>query len=357
MEKYLDGLQDTTLKNDLIEIAENEILKDLKESTIFITGSTGLIGSLIIKSLLCSNYLNGTNIKVIGLARNKDKAKNIFKGLLQLPNLEIVYGDILSNINLQSNIDYIIHAASQTTSKLFITHPTETIDITVKGTKNVLELAKQNKIKKYVYISSMEVYGVTDPTIDYVTENIMGYINPLDTRSSYSLGKRMAECLSISYGEQYSIPVTIARLSQTFGAGVLNSDNRVYAQFANSSINGSDIVLHTDGTSTGNYCYTTDTIIGIFNLLVKGVNNEAYNISNMKNCSIIKDMAELVANDISNNKINVVFDIPESNKTFGYAPSVKMKLDSTKLMNLGWEPKVSLLDSYKKLINSKKTEV
>lgn len=166
-------------------------------------------------------------------------------------------------------------------------------------------------------------------------------------------GKRLAECLCMSYASQYRVPVKVARLAQTFGAGVLPGENRVFAQFLRSALKGEDIVLHTKGQSVGNYCYTADAIEAILLLLVMGENGEAYTVVNEETTTAIADMADLVARYFSNGKSKVVFDIPQNN-SFGYAPDTKMRLSSQKLRNLGWTPRVSLFEAYKRMISDLK---
>lgn len=122
----------------------------------------------------------------------------------------------------------------------------------------VLELARE-KNAAMVYVSSMEVYGNPNLTHE-VSEEDYGYINLSNVRSSYPESKRMCECLCTAYASQYGVQVCTARLAQTFGAGILATENRVFAQFARSAISGSDIVLHTLGQSEGNYVYTSDAI-------------------------------------------------------------------------------------------------
>ena len=78
--------------------------------------------------------------------------------------------------------------------------------------------------------------------------------------------------MCVAFNSEYGVQVKIARLSQTFGAGILPGENRVFAQFARSIIEGKDIVLHTRGLSEGNYCYIRDTIMGLFFILFKGKN-------------------------------------------------------------------------------------
>lgn len=184
-----------------------------------------------------------------------------------------------------------------------------------------------------------------------VSEEEMGYINPADIRSNYPLGKRMCENMCVAYSKEFGVDVKIARLAQTFGPGITVSDNRIYVQFAKSVINNEDIILHTNGESEGNYCYTRDALKAIYTILLKGVSPEAYNVANENNHTTIKDMAYMVADDIAHNSINVVFDIPNNNK-YGYASTTKMKLDSSKLRYLGWKPEIDLIEQYERLIES-----
>lgn len=353
--KFVECPNDYILQEDLEFIANSNIpFESFTNSTILITGATGLIGSQIIKALLCINRLKKLNIKILALARSESKVNELFDGLLNRDNLTFLYGDIVDPLIINEDIDYIIHGASITSSKFFIENPVETINISLGGTLNILKLANEKKIRGMVYLSSMEVYGITNPKLEFVKEGDLGFIDILDVRSSYSEGKRMAECLCASYVSEYNVPVKIARLSQTFGAGISSTENRVFAQFAKSVINKKDIILHTEGNSVGNYCYTRDAIIALLILLIKGKSGEAYTISNESSATKIRDMAFMVADEIARGSINVKFDIPKNKKTLGYAPDVTMYLSSMKIQELGWKPEVGLKESYLRMIESMK---
>ena len=307
------------------------------------TGATGLIGVSIVRALVAIG-----DIKVIAHVRNREKAEEIYGALLQ-KNVELYVDDITKEINVSEDIDYIFHCASITTSKTMIEKPVETICTSVEGTKNILELAKNKKSKSVIYVSSMEMYGAFNNLNHDVTEKDLGYVDNLKIRSNYPESKRLCENMCIAYMSEYNIPVKIARLAQTFGAGILPGENRVFAQFAKSAIKGEDIVLHTKGMSEGNYCYTRDCITGLLTILLKGKNGEAYNVSNPESHITIADMAYMVADKIAEGRIKVVFDIPSENK-FGYAADTKMKLNSSKLQALGWKPEIGLEEAYKRMI-------
>lgn len=321
----------------------------LKGHTVLVTGATGFIGVSLVRALLAIG-----GIKVIAYIRNENKACRIY-GALRNDNLKFYIGDICKEVVIEDNIDYIFHCASVTTSKVMIEKPVETLDVAINGTKNILELAVKKNCKSIVYISSMEMYGSFENLGHDVTEQDLGYIDPLKVRSNYPESKRVCENMCVAYKTEYNLPVKIARLAQTFGAGILPEENRVFAQFAKSAIRGENIVLHTKGLSEGNYCYIRDCMTGLLTILLKGKDGEAYNVSNPLAHSKIVDMAYMVAEKIANGNIEVKFDIPETNK-FGYAADTKMKLNSDKLQALGWKPEVGLEESYRRMIKDMKIE-
>ena len=343
---------DYILKEDIDYIAKSNMIawNMLEGKSILVTGATGLIGSQIVFALDQYNQLNDGKIKIYALVRNAEKAEKIFENHSEY--VKVVVGDIRFSIDIEEKIDYIIHGASITSSKEFVDCPVETILTGMTGTDNVLRFAREKNVQSMVYLSSLEVYGVTDPDKKSIKEAEYGYIDQLVPSSSYSEGKRMAECLCISYGHEYGVPVKIARLSQTFGPGVSYSDNRVFAQFARCAIERENIVLKTKGETFRNYCYIRDAITGILCVLLKGKSSEAYNIANKETGISICDMAHLVADDIAERNITVVFDIAEDLSKFGYGPTIKIALDTDKIEQLGWKAEVGIKDAFERMINS-----
>lgn len=201
-----------------------------------------------------------------------------------------------------------------------------------------------------VYLSSMEVYGKIDCGNERRAqewEACRGEVEILNVRSCYPMGKRMAESLCYSYYKEYGIPVKIARLAQTFGKEIMDTDNRVYAQFARAAKNGRNIVLHTDGGSMGNYCELDDAVRGILTILKKGKDGEAYNVVNEENTMTIRQMAELVADRVAGGKIRVVYGRTNENS---YAPDTGLRLSGGKLESLGWRPTKTLYDMYRGIL-------
>lgn len=337
------------LQEDIERIASDlSSFAELNNKSFFITGASGLIGSLLVKALLCLNRRFQYNVTILALVRSRQKAEEVFGELLHDSNLRLVVGDVLQLPDITGAIDYIIHGASITSSRQFVEQPVETILTAINGTNNVLQLARSKTVSGMVYLSSLEVYG-TIHSDKPVGEDEYGMIDPLSVRSSYSESKRMAENLCCSYAAEYDVPVRIARLTQTFGAGVSYEDNRVFAQFARSVIEQNNIVLHTKGSTVRNYCYTSDAVRALFYILLRGTAGDAYNVANKDTGISIADMAELTARMGSNT--NLVFELDHTGK-FGYNPDMKICLDTGKLNRLGWSAEVELPEMFRRLIAS-----
>lgn len=317
--------------------------ENIANSKILITGVTGLIGSTLIRCLLALNK----GIEIFCPVRNLSKAYSMFGE--DCTKFHLVESDLieyLNDLSEKDNFQYIIHCASPTAGKYMILHPVETYMFTIDSTRAILEYGRKNAVKGIIYLSSLEYYGQNfDDNI--VTEEMQGYIDNTLARSSYPLGKRAAEYLCAAYSKQYDVNVKIARLTQTFGAGVGGDDNRVFAQFARSIINGTDIVLHTKGDSAKPYCYTTDCVSAILYILLKGNKGEAYNVANSKTYISIRELAEFLRDNFNPNIRVILEEHPE----MGYAPVTKLHLSTEKLESLGWKPQYNLKDMFSRLID------
>lgn len=220
----------------------------------------------------------------------------------------------------------------------------------------MLEFAARCQMQGVVYLSSMEAYGMVDVHKGELYEEDLGYIDLTNVRNGYSEGKRMAECLCAAFASEYDVKVRIARLAQTFGAGIAKDENRVFAQFARSVLKGEDIVLHTKGEKANCYCYTSDAVAGVLTLLTKGENGQAYNVANMDTFCSIRQLAEVFLQFDESGKCKLRIEIPEDAASLGYAPSSILQLNSEKLMRLGWKPQKNLQAMGARLLESMKMD-
>jgi nucleoside-diphosphate-sugar epimerase len=331
----------SVLKADISDILSDANIpwEELKGGTVLITGATGLVGGLLARALSAASAEHKLSLRLIAHGRDVGKGN----ALAQECGLEFTCGDIrnpplLAGIQAD-RLDYVFHCAAITKSADMLAKPVDVIETEVEGTKNVLELAKAKCCKSLVYLSSMEAYGQTG--MGEVTERDLGYLDISSPRSSYPQSKRLSETMCVAYAAQFGLPVKIARLARSFGAGAPNdpSDMRVATQFARKALAGEDIELHRTGASIANCCYTADAVRGLLTILLKGVGGHVYNVSNPCASATIRQMAELVAEKVCGGKIKVKIKVPEDIEVRGYAPDVGYVMNVEKLKALGWVPK------------------
>jgi UDP-glucuronate decarboxylase len=352
MNNYM-WIENDIFKEDLNQLMTCDYIpwNKLRNKTVLVTGATGLIGYNLISGLVYANINKKLNIHILALVRDIDKAKEKFtEEIWDSDTISFVSGTVESLPNIQEKVDYIIHGACPTASAYFIERPVETIKTSVLGTNNMLELAKSNNVEGFVYLSSMEVYGAPK-TEDLLSEEDLGYLNPLNVRNCYPESKRMSESLIASYASEYGIRSMSIRLAQTFGPGVEYGDKRVFAEFARCAMEKKDIVLLTDGKSKRCYLYTMDAVSAILTVLLKGEAGQAYNAANPETYCSVKEMAEMVAKEIGNGEIKVIISKNEEDGK-KFPPFHFYKLNIVKCKQIGWMPCRRLQDMYRRMIGS-----
>lgn len=341
------------LQDDFIKLSQKYDFSELCGKSIFVTGATGLLGRQILQFLLYLNETKGFKTKLFGLVRSKEKAEKLFGSAYS--KITFIIGDVINLPEIQFPIDYIIHGASVTSSISFVEKAVETIDIAVNGTKNLLELARSKNVSAFLYLSSMEAFGITDKKD--VRETDLGYIDILNSRSSYSESKRMCECLCSSFVSEYNVPAKIIRLTQTLGTGIDYNDSRVAAQFARAVIEKHDIILKTKGVTKRPMLYTRDAIGAILTVLLKGKIGDVYTAANPNTYTTIKKTAKMIAKRIAENKIRVIYKIEGIPAEYATNLKLNLNLNVDKLCSLGWKPEVGLEESYRRMIESLKETI
>ena len=172
----------TVVERDIQEIiGDSHIFKNFQGKTILVTGATGLIGSMVARSLVAANEAYHLSLHVVCHVRNIEKAHHMFVDILDSEAITFVDAPLDS---LDVSCDYIMHGASPTKSKYFVEHPVDTIRTSIHGTERMLELGKEQQILGMVYLSSMEQYGVPYESGQVMTEDRIGYLDHLNVRSS-----------------------------------------------------------------------------------------------------------------------------------------------------------------------------
>lgn len=307
-------------------------IQDLRSSSIMITGATGLIGSFLVDALLEYNSLENADIQIYALGRSKTRLQKRFEGAIT-DHLHFVEHDVNQSPTFDFAIDYVIHAASNAYPASFAEDPVGTILNNVFGTQYLLHYAKEHHAKRFLFVSSGEVYGQGDPNLKAFPENFSGYVDPTEPRSCYPSSKRTAETLCVSYTQQFGLETVIARPCHIYGPNTTASDNRASVQFMNNAIRGEDILMKSKGTQMRSYCYVADCASAILTILLCGQSKEAYNVANPNARVTIAGLAEAIAETAGR---KVVFSEDETIAKEQQTPITYAVLDSDKLCALGW---------------------
>lgn len=314
----------------------------LKGCNILVTGATGLIGQYMVYTLMHLNNVRDFKINVCCLVRNIARFKSLFK-----QHGNGYYLNYITEIDLSQKYDYIIHLASSTGD--YNIDPIGALLPNVFLTKNLLQLSLHKYFKGFLFFSSGEANGKVDKEI--ITEDDYGYLDPTDIRNCYGESKRMGELLCKSYFHQYDVPTFCVRPVHIYSPSMnLQTDKRVYAEFITNIIEDKDIVLKSDGLSSRNFCYITDAVDGFFRVLLHGEAGQSYNVGSGTKI-LIKDLAEMLVDFYPEKKLVVTFAKRDEN----YLES-KIKdypiYSIDKIKQLGYMPKVSIEEGFKKTIRS-----
>lgn len=314
-----------------------------KDKTVLVTGATGRLGRYIADLLIEIDLRYNLNMKILCAARSREKLHQVFGDELQLPSVYVLCGDINTLPGYEGTIDYIFHTAGPAAPVDFKRCPAETLWSHVNGTRNILECARTHGTRRVFYVSTVEVYGELTAEQN-ITEADMGILRHLNYRACYPEAKRLCETMLTVYKQQYGVGYCGVRLSHTLGPGILLDDGRAFAEFIDRSLKGEDIVLHSDGSAMRTYTYVADAINAVFLIMEKG-KETLYNVSAEENLISIRDLAELIANLSPSGKTKV--RLSDEAAKMPYLPFKLPIMDTSKVRDLGWRPKVGLRDMFK----------
>lgn len=318
-------------QEDIERVLSLDGIDTLKNKSFLVTGATGLLGVFLIDVLMRIE-----NVRIVTIGRSRKNAIQRLGEYFGKSNFEFIEHDVTEPLPT-INVDYIIPAASNTHPLAYSQYPIETMLVNLKGAEYALNLAASTGAT-LLYMSSVEIYGNAYDD-DIFTEDYTGQLNLETSRSCYTESKRACEALCQSFLAEKKVDVKIARLSRVFGPTMLENDTKASSQFIKNAVNHQDIILKSNGEQLFSYTYTTDAIMGLLTILLKGENGVAYNISNNKSDARLKDFAQICA-EYTGRK--VVFDIPSAEEAKGYSIATKAVLSSKRIDDLGYAPQYDL---------------
>lgn len=340
-----------SLNDYLMETAIN-VAKDgslpwesFRGKTIVVTGATGLVCSQLVRVFLARNNSFSLGSKLFLPVRNIEKAKAMFNGYSGIKFIKWELGLPLEGID---EADYFVHGASPTASNVFAKNPATVAWLIASGGEETLRKSLKLNVQKYLFLSSMEVYGEVS---GLASEDNLGKLNTMSPRSCYPEAKRFVECLCASFNEEHNFPAISLRLAQTLGQGFLDGDNRVCVDFARKIKKGEDLVLLTDGSKSNPYLSVNDAIRAIMYALAFGEGGQAYNAANEDTFCSIREMAEQLLSSYKNSNSVLTIE-PDPEKAIKFAKSSILNLDSSKLKALGWKPQNGMSEMFTAIFNS-----
>ncbi len=303
-------------------------IESLNHKRVLITGATGMICSSVVEILAYRNRKHQAGIRMILAGRNRDRIKNRFGDIAEY---EYLFYDATEELELDTEVDYIIHGAGNAHPAAYAKEPVETLMGNIIGVRSLLELARKKRAR-FLYLSSSEVYG-NQTSSEPFRESDYGVVDILNPRACYPNGKRAAETLCAAYGEEYGVDMAVVRPGHIYGPTITKEDTRASAQFTRSALNHENIIMKSAGEQRRSYCYTLDCASAILTVLLHGERGGAYNISNRNSIVSIREMAEALARY---GGVNVVFENPSDAERKGYNMMPYSALNAEKLENLGW---------------------
>ncbi|MDE4541323.1 NAD-dependent epimerase/dehydratase family protein [Thermoanaerobacterium sp. R66] len=327
-------------REDLKSVLNSNIqFEKIKGSSILVTGASGMIGSFLVDVLMLCNDLYSLDIDVFAMSRNKISLEKRFKTHYGNPYFHILQHDVNKELPELGDIDIIIHAASNTHPIAYASDPIGTITTNILGTYNLLDYASKHNVWRFVFVSSVEIYGENRGDVEKFDELYCGYIDCNTLRAGYPESKRAGEALCNAFMKSHGIEIVIPRLSRIYGPTMLSSDSKAIAQFIRNAVYNEDIILKSKGEQYYSFCYVSDAVSAILTILLNGRSGEAYNVSDENSDITLRELAETIAR-LSDRR--VIFRLPDEIESIGFSKATKAILDNSKLKSLGWSAKYDL---------------
>ena len=323
----------------------------LSGKTLLISGGSGFLGSYINQTInLLNQKVLKKKCKVISIDNyiTGSKKKN-FLGPINNKYFEFISQDVRIPMLISHKVDYVIHAAGLASPYYYQKYPLETIESTIVGAKNLLEIARTKNVKGFLFFSSSEIYGDPDPKHVPTPETYAGHVSSVGPRACYDESKRLGETLSLIYCQQFGVPIKIVRPFNVYGPGMRPNDYRVIPTFLYRGLKEEVLPVHDKGLQTRTFCYITDAVTGFLKVLLSGNPGEVYNVGNNKPEITMYELAEAIVKLLHNKATIKRISYPSS---YPAGEPQRRCPDLTKITrHLGFIPQIGLEAGLKRSID------
>ena len=330
-------------------------IEKFNNKKILFAGGGGFLGFYFTQFFQEIKRKKNINTKVVFVDNFVSSSKRFLSNDKSSDSFEFINKDICSKniLNLNYKFDYVIHAAGIASPFYYRQKPMETLDVSITGSKNLLELSKINQ-SKYIFFSSSEIYG--DPMQEFVPikESYRGNVSTTGPRSCYDEGKRVGETLCYIYKNYHNVNTNIIRPFNIYGPGMQKNDYRVMSNFANNFLNNKPLNVYGNGNQTRTFCYISDGIEGFLRVILLGKDGEQYNIGNSEPEISMIDLAKLFFDTFDKEHNIKIVDYPSSypeDEPNRRCPDTNKSSD-----HLGFNSQVSLEDGIKNYLSWCQTE-
>ena len=300
--------------------------------TSVVTGGAGFLGSHLCDLLLsrghrviCVDNLETGSLTNIEHIRTDD--------------FVFVQHDVINHIEIDEAVDFVYHLASPASPIDYLRLPLATLKVGSYGTHNALGLAKAKRAR-FLLVSTSEVYG--DPLVHPQPETYWGNVNPIGPRGVYDEAKRYAEALTMAYHRQQGVDTAIVRIFNTYGPRMRAFDGRAIPTFIRQAMSDQSITVFGDGSQSRSFCYVSDLVDGLVKLAESG-EHLPVNIGNPNEFTIL-ELAEAII-EVLGSKSEIIHESLPTNDPKQRQPDIAVAREV-----LGWEPKVSLHDGLRELL-------
>lgn len=341
-------LENTLYQSDISQVSSLDIpWEELDGKSILITGATGMIASVIIDILMKRNRDCHQDIRIYAISRNEQKAQERFGTYWDDAGFTWLSHDVNNPLPELGRMDYILHAASNTHPRAYASDPIGTITANVQGTYQLLDYAAGHGCERFLFFSSVEIYGENRGDTDKFRENYLGYIDCNTVRAGYPESKRLGETLCNAFASQRGQDFIIGRFSRVYGPTMSDQDSKAVAQFIKKAAAGEDIVLKSDGNQLYSYTYVVDAASAALCILLKGASRSVVNVVDTASDITLKELAALLAKGAGT---RVVFELPDKTEQSGYSTATRALLDGTRLEQLGWKAYTPIREGLSKTV-------
>ena len=262
----------------------------LINANLFITGGTGYIGRWLLESLCHANRTLDLGLRATVLSRNPAEFTRACPHLAEDPIITLLAGDVRDFTCDQGDFSHVIHAATDVVASIA---PLDVFDVTVNGTRQVLEFSRRQGVQNVLLLSSGAVYGHFPDDVEHAAETLACLTDVTTPRSAYGLGKIASEWLVNAYGAQHGMRCTSARIFAQVGPYLELGAQFAAGNFIRDILKGDPIIINGDGTSLRSYMYATDLVVWLWAILVRGQRGCSYNVGSEQGLSI-KGLAETI---------------------------------------------------------------